>query len=119
MKRIALFLSVGAVAMLLASVAMAQPDGKVTICHIPPGNPANAHTISVGASAVPAHINHGDTLGSCTCEDPPASCAFSENGDTCEPNNCVIRCDGSAICCCDSACESTEDCCEDDPCTPQ
>jgi hypothetical protein len=39
---------------------------KVTICHIPPGNPSNAHTITVGAPAVPAHIaNHGDTMGPC------------------------------------------------------
>jgi hypothetical protein len=38
---------------------------KVTLCHIPPGNPANAHTITVGAPAVPAHLAHGDTLGPC------------------------------------------------------
>ena len=38
---------------------------KVTICHLPPGNPANAHTISVGASAVPAHLDHGDSIGAC------------------------------------------------------
>jgi len=38
---------------------------KVTICHIPPGNPGNAHTISVGAPAVPAHLAHGDHLGPC------------------------------------------------------
>ena len=32
-----------------ARVAAAQSaDGKVTICHIPPGNPANAHEITVG-----------------------------------------------------------------------
>jgi hypothetical protein len=41
-------------------------DGKVTICHIPPGNPGNAHTITVGASAVDAHLAHGDHLGPCT-----------------------------------------------------
>jgi hypothetical protein len=36
---------------------------KTTICHIPPGNPANAHTICVGNAAVPAHVNnHGDSL---------------------------------------------------------
>ena len=29
---------------------------KTTICHIPPGNPANAHTICVGNDAVPAHV---------------------------------------------------------------
>ena len=38
---------------------------KVTICHIPPGNPENAHTIKVGESAVDAHLAHGDTLGEC------------------------------------------------------
>lgn len=37
----------------------------VTICHSPPGNPGNAHTIVVGASAVPAHLAHGDQLGTC------------------------------------------------------
>ncbi|HNB50581.1 MAG TPA: DUF5666 domain-containing protein [Anaerolineales bacterium] len=41
-------------------------DDKVTICHIPPGNPGNAHTITVGASAVDAHLAHGDHLGPCT-----------------------------------------------------
>lgn len=40
-------------------------NGKVTLCHVPPGNPANAHTIEVGAAAVPAHLAHGDTLGPC------------------------------------------------------
>lgn len=41
---------------------------KTTICHIPPGNPANAHTICVGNAAVPAHLDHhGDFLGTCSC----------------------------------------------------
>jgi hypothetical protein len=41
---------------------------KTTICHIPPGNPANAHTICVGNAAVPAHLsNHGDFVGTCSC----------------------------------------------------
>lgn len=42
-------------------------NGKTTICHAPPGNAANAHTISVGGGAVQAHLgNHdGDTLGDC------------------------------------------------------
>jgi hypothetical protein len=42
---------------------------KTTVCHIPPGNPANAHTICVGNAAVPAHLDHGDVLGTCTCPD--------------------------------------------------
>ncbi len=41
------------------------PPAKVSICHIPPGNPDNAFTISVGASAVAAHMAHGDTMGDC------------------------------------------------------
>ena len=41
-------------------------DGKkVTICHRPPGNPDNAKTMEVGASAVAAHLGHGDTQGPC------------------------------------------------------
>lgn len=43
-----------------------DPNGKVTICHVPPGNPANAHTIRVGMSSWPAHQRHGDTQGACT-----------------------------------------------------
>ena len=39
--------------------------GRVVICHIPPGNSSNAHTITVNASALNAHLNHGDTLGEC------------------------------------------------------
>lgn len=43
--------------------------GKVNICHIPPGNPANSNTLSVSVNAVAAHLAHGDYLGSCgqTC----------------------------------------------------
>jgi len=40
----------------------------VTLCHIPPGNPSNAQTITVSAAAVQAHLNHGDTLGACQRE---------------------------------------------------
>ena len=38
---------------------------QVTICHIPPGNPSKARTITVNASAVAAHLAHGDHLGPC------------------------------------------------------
>lgn len=33
---------------------------KVDICHIPPGNPGNAHIITVGSPAYDAHMAHGD-----------------------------------------------------------
>jgi hypothetical protein len=64
--------------LLLASAAGATAQNqKVTICHIPPGNPANAHEITISVNALAAHIrNHGDTdvVGPCasvttlTCE---------------------------------------------------
>jgi len=38
---------------------------KVDICHIPPDNPDNPRDISIDASAVPAHLAHGDILGAC------------------------------------------------------
>jgi hypothetical protein len=60
----------------------AQGVEKVTICHIPPGNPANAHTITVGAPAVPAHLeNHGDSIGECVRPTPSPS-------PTCPPVIC-------------------------------
>lgn len=60
--------------------AVTLPDGskactnpkKVLICHIPPGNPANAHTICVGKAATEPHVSHhGDTLGACATEPNP------------------------------------------------
>ncbi|MCM2328537.1 MAG: carboxypeptidase-like regulatory domain-containing protein [Lysobacter sp.] len=37
----------------------------ITICHVPPGNPARARTLTVDESAWPAHQAHGDTEGAC------------------------------------------------------
>jgi len=42
-----------------------EKDDKVTLCHIPKGNPSNAHTITVGAPAFRAHMAHGDLEGLC------------------------------------------------------
>jgi polyhydroxybutyrate depolymerase len=38
---------------------------RVQVCHAPPGNPANARTITVSINALPAHLAHGDTEGPC------------------------------------------------------
>ena len=43
-------------------------SGRVTICHRPPGNPAGEKTLSIPASAVTAHMAHGDVLGACGSE---------------------------------------------------
>lgn len=40
-------------------------EQQVTICHVPPGNPSKRRTITIGASAWPAHQAHGDTEGAC------------------------------------------------------
>lgn len=44
--------------------------GKVEVCHVPPGNPENEHTIRVGAPALSAHLAHGDYEGECSDERP-------------------------------------------------
>ena len=38
---------------------------RVVLCHVPPGNPDNEHSIRVAAAAVDAHLAHGDYLGLC------------------------------------------------------
>ncbi|EIJ43886.1 Tfp pilus assembly protein, tip-associated adhesin PilY1 [Beggiatoa alba B18LD] len=50
--------------------------GKVIICHYPPGNNSNAHTISIDESAWSAHQAHGDSLGAC----PNSICESSGDG---------------------------------------
>lgn len=92
---------------------------KVTVCHIPPGNPANAHTIVVGVPAVKAHLKHGDTLGACDSE-PDAgpggeqdagSGGEEDAGPGGEP-------DAGPVCVpAEGACGSSAECCEDLTCT--
>lgn len=48
-----------------ASGVLNAASNKVTICHVPPGNPGNAHSITVSRNAVRAHTAHGDTVGVC------------------------------------------------------
>lgn len=79
-------------------------DDKVTICHIPPGNPNAKHTIRVGAPAVSTHLGHGDTRGACDPEDESSnqdlgvgitifvveeSDSFEIYGDCDDDDNCV------------------------------
>ena len=72
-------------------------DMPATLCHIPPGNPANAHSIEVPQSAVPAHLAHGDLLGACPYECPAYPAAVAATGQTgCwnQPGN-PINCPGT------------------------
>jgi uncharacterized repeat protein (TIGR01451 family) len=78
---------------------------KVQICHIPPGNPDNFHTITVSENAVPAHLAHGDLGGSCDtqCE------TLCGDGDACT----IDACDPAGGC----AAPAPADCSDGDPCT--
>ena len=64
----AVILIAGVVVTATQQAAFAQPTNpkKVTICHIPPGEPENRHTTTIGAPAVAAGVrNHGDYIGAC------------------------------------------------------
>ncbi len=52
----------------LTGVGTLELNGDIclrTVCHVPPGEPENAHTIRIGAAAVSTHLEHGDYLGPC------------------------------------------------------
>lgn len=75
-----------------SEVEARRSEDQVTICHVPPGNPANQHTITVGASAVDAHMAHGDYMGDCTSSsDSCDSCGYSES-DYAATSSCVTSC---------------------------
>ncbi|MBJ6764153.1 hypothetical protein JGU66_25545 [Myxococcaceae bacterium JPH2] len=82
----------------------------VTVCHIPPGNPANAHTITVGEPAVKAHLRHGDTLGACggdagtptdggSSEVDAGSGGGEDAGSACLPQGAECDSQGGSTCC--------------------
>lgn len=76
----------------MALPAQTARDPKVTICHVPPGNPENAHEITVAQASLKAHFPHGDTLGTCEGEPPPpieCSGVCSQLEEVC----CVARID--------------------------
>lgn len=61
------------------------------ICHVPPGNPDNEHTICISPNAVDAHINHGDYLGECNAGSGTsistlvnAKSAYTIDSDSCD-----------------------------------
>lgn len=67
MKKYLLLLGVVLIAFTIVSSTRKnnQTNHKVVVCHIPPGNPANAHDITISVNALPAHLAHGDYEGGC------------------------------------------------------
>ena len=112
-------------------VTVVQAGSKVQICHIPPGNPANYHTITISEKALNAHLGHGDLAGGCfeNCEtlcDDGDACTIDE----CEPGTEVcavehppVSCDDFLLCTVDSChpedgCQYADIVCDDeDLCT--
>ncbi|MEJ2259732.1 MAG: hypothetical protein P8X78_04380, partial [Nitrosopumilaceae archaeon] len=50
------------------SVTLVVTSSTTTVCHIPPGKPGNNKTLTIGESALAAHLRHGDVQP--TCENP-------------------------------------------------
>jgi len=115
--------------LMLASLSSASTNDKVTICHFPPGNPATFQTITISASALPAHLAHGDFPDSCAndcrlfdsaCEAPDLCTDATCNPLTglCEtaPKSCDDGLDCTADSCnsADGSCQHTQICCSYD-----
>jgi hypothetical protein len=85
MKRI--FLLLGATALLLTMLlpAFAGAAPKKTICHVPPGNPDNAHTLTVGAKGAAAHLDEheGDYAGPCKKHDGEKKVVYAKKDGKC------------------------------------
>jgi hypothetical protein len=111
----------------LAFLAFSAPAwaAKVQICHVPPGNPANFHTITVNENALQAHLGHGDLLGTCfahcdqLCDDGNA-CTIDacDAAEQCLVDHPPVSCNDSNLCTLDSCnpatgCESTPKVCLD------
>jgi hypothetical protein len=82
---------------------------KVLICHVPPGNPANAHWLCVGRPAEHAHLAHGDHADACegTTDpgpggEPTDAGSGEEPGPTCRPAG--VECAVDADCCGGNSC---------------
>jgi len=78
-----------------------QGESKVSICHLPPGNPSNVQYITVGASAVPAHQAHGDGICAngahdCCVESGPTSLCTDLQSDPSHCDACGHACPGVA-----------------------
>ena len=108
----------------VATLASAA-DVRVEICHFPPGNPDNYHTIRISESALSAHLAHGDVGAACETDcDPPC-----DDGDACTFQECLpggfcaapepVECNDDDMCTTDS-CDPAMGCmnaCVRSPCT--
>ena len=67
---------------IIAAWKCGNKNNKVLVCHIPPGNPANAHTICISPNAVSMHLEqHGDLLGPCGNSSCPPGLLDASSGN--------------------------------------
>lgn len=78
---------------------------KVLICHIPPGNPGNAHALCIAQNAVQTHLaQHGDRVGRCQAAapppppPPPPACQPFAGACAADPQCCSGRCGEDGTC---------------------
>ena len=94
MKKLTLFTLLVSVLVAFGAQNAFAGAAKVSVCHIPPGNPDNFHTITISEKAYAAHLAHGDVAGACDaacatlCDDGNA-CTIDDTGD-CELNGCPV-----------------------------
>lgn len=69
----------------LESKAETKGIGKVIICHYPPENIQAYQTLTIDASALKAHLDHGDTVGACLSPIPTPTPSASP-GPTASPS---------------------------------
>jgi hypothetical protein len=114
---------------------------KVDVCHRPPGNPENFHTITINENALDAHLAHSDLVGPCSehleelCADEnPCTQDYDVSTEQCLPTpRPAVDCNDSNPCTndyCDPAggcvnwmawwegdsCNTDLDYCESNPC---
>lgn len=79
------------IALFALTASTAWAGAKVQVCHIPPGNPDNFHTLTVSQNAVQAHLGHGDLVGACAsnCE------ALCSEDNSCTTGECSCACVGA------------------------
>ncbi len=73
-----------AASVLVLSTAAAGAN-KVSICHVPPGNPDNLHTISISEKAVEAHLAENPLDYEGECNVPDASCSEEDSNLLIDP----------------------------------
>ena len=99
-----------ALGFILQAAATTADQKKVTLCHVPPGDPSQRHTLVVAANAASSHLGHhpSDTLGPCPEGCTASSCDDNDlcTTDVCEPNGSCshtpVSCDDGNDCTADS-----------------